>query len=106
MIVLCGASIGSRLTRRQTDHAGFRAAIAVSSKRSAEPSRLIVRMRGDTHQPKHGLIVSNVQSFAETAQSFAARKNSFLKTAHPKYNGRWSGRQRAETHARSNHVRH
>jgi hypothetical protein len=41
-------------------------------------------MRGDAEKPKHALIVSNMQSFAETVQSFAVAEKGFREMAHPK----------------------
>ena len=65
------AAVGCRLSGRKADHAGFNSALAVGQQRAAEVPGLVVRMRGDAQESKHALIVSNMQSFAETVQSFA-----------------------------------
>jgi len=61
----------SRLSRSEADDAGLHSTIRVGAQRSAETACFVVGMGSDAHEPKHGEIVSDVQSFAEMVQLVA-----------------------------------
>jgi hypothetical protein len=63
--------MGSSLAGSEADDAGFHSAVPISQERAAEVSSFVIRMRRDAEQAKHALIVADMQSFAETVQSFA-----------------------------------
>lgn len=65
------AAVGRSLTRSKANHAGLDTAFRVPKKCASETPGLIVGMRGDAHQSQHGLIVADVQRFAETEQLFS-----------------------------------
>src|SRR5439155_11588953 len=78
-IRLGGSAICRGLARRKTNDAGFRAAIAIEAKTSAEVARFIVGVRGYDHQSKHSEIVADMHELAEIVQTLADGRNHFGK---------------------------
>ena len=72
------------LARRKTNDAGFRAAIAIEAKTSAEVTGLVVGVRGYDHQAKHSEIVADVHELAEIVQTLADRQKSLREMTHHK----------------------
>jgi hypothetical protein len=71
MVTLRAAAVGCGLPRSQAHHAGFHASVCVTEQSSTKAAGFIVGMGSNTHQSKHGEIVSDVQSFAEIVQPVA-----------------------------------
>jgi hypothetical protein len=49
LIVTSAAAIGSRLSGRKADNAGFDASFLIQTQRSAEAAGFVIRMRGYNH---------------------------------------------------------
>src|SRR3954447_24749511 len=71
LIVARIAAIGCRLAGRKANHAGLNSALNVREQCSSEAPGFVIRVRRDAHQSKHGVIVADVQRFAETEQLFS-----------------------------------